>query len=380
MNHAFALARLAVLASVIALPLGRAVAAPKPTVAILGLELADDGSGIDEKAANAARRLTEALRKRARTQSGPYGVAPGGDRELVDAVLLAGCGAPDKDCLVTIGEGIPADILIYGRLEKRGKGYQVSLTLLDVGKKERVRQLTETIPPGETDPADLDRWGKTLYDKLAGASKGTLIVTANVSTGNVSVDGQAAGNLVEKQARVHGLDVGSHRVRVESDGWIPVEEGVTIEAGETAELAVTLRPSDDDDRGTKRPGGIWRGVFWGSAAVAVGAGAVWGYSFAQYKFLNDPEHGNEDCDDPMILMMDPELESSCNALDRAYIVGPITVGAVAIAGLSYYMGYIRPGPARERAELGRNRPERSALTFAPVIGPDGAGATLRLEW
>jgi hypothetical protein len=373
MNRIVSLAGLGIVAAVVVAAPSPADAAPKPTVAIFGLEIADDGTGIDERANNANQKITGAMRERARAANSPYSPAPGGDRELVEAVVLAGCAGPDKDCLVQIGTDLPTDFLIYGKLEKRGKGFQISLTLLDIGKKDRVRQLTETIPGNETGKDELAKWGRQLYDKLTGGgAKGTLLVTANVDAGSVFVDGQASGNLVRAQARIHGLDSGSHRVRVEADDKRPFEGDVTIEAGETAELTVTLEAEDVvRPPGTSRPGGLWRGMFWGSAVVAVGAGAVWGYSVAQYTFINNPDFGNEFCDDSMALAMDAELRSSCAALDRTWIVGPITIGAVVLGGVSYYLGYVRPGPAK---------PRDSGVSFTPVIGPDHTGAMLRIEW
>jgi hypothetical protein len=416
MNRVVSLACLGILACVLVLAPRRADAGPKPTVAILGLELKDDGTGIDERSANIARLLTDALRKRARTQTGPFTVAPGSDKELVDAVLLAGCASPDKDCMIQIGSEMATDFLIYGRLEKEGrkegKGFQVSLTLLDVAKKDRVRQLTETIPGNDTGPTDLERWGKTLYGKLAGESnKGTLLVSANVATGSVFIDDQPKGNLVQKQARIQGLDAGRHRVRVESDGWRAEDKVVTIEGGETVELPVTLDklpPRGGGERGgggdgidtiggpgteannisiegsvsRPRPGGIWRKVFWGSAVVAVGAGGVWGYSFAQYKFINKSDFPSSRCGETDLKNMNADFESSCNALDRTYIVGPITGAAVLLAGVSYYFGYMRSDSSSERASLrkGKRRGKSSPLLVAPVVTPDGAGATLSLEW
>jgi hypothetical protein len=417
MNRVVSLLCLSLVVSVLAPR--QAEAAPKPTVAILGLELKDDGTGIDERSANIARLLTDALRKRARTQTGPFTVAPGSDKELVDAVLLAGCAGADMDCMIQIGGEMATDFLIYGRLEKTGKGnskgFQVSLTLLDIAKKERVRQLTENIPEKETGPTDLERWGKTLYGRLAGESnKGTLVVSANVASGSVYVDNQPKGNLVQKQARIQGLDAGRIRVRVESDGWVAEDKFVVIEGGDTTELTVNLKkqggggdaggggrgPGADDgviggpgsDDGTTgitisqegtlsrdRPGGVWRKVFWGSAIVAVGAGGVWGYSFAQYRFLNDPATGSEMCDNQALRDMDSEFDSSCSALKRTYIAGPITLGAAAVAAFSYYMGYMRSDTSNERVSLRKGK-RKHPITVAPVVTPDGAGATLSLEW
>src|ERR1044072_5940338 len=50
---------------------GRAWAGGKPPIAILGLEVYDNGSGIDPEPTKASHEVTAALRERARVPSGP---------------------------------------------------------------------------------------------------------------------------------------------------------------------------------------------------------------------------------------------------------------------------------------------------------------------
>jgi hypothetical protein len=396
-------------------------ASAKPSVAVLGLELRDDGSGIDERSATIARLLTEALRRRARAASGPYTLMAGSDKELGDAILFGGCkDSSDKECIIKIGAEMGTDFLIYGSLSKQGKGFQVALTLLDIGKKQ-VRTLPDTIPASDTGDIALERWGKSLYGRLTGqSSKGSLVVTANVQTGQVFINGRREDDLVNGKAKISGIDEGQVKIRVESSGEI-TEQMVKINAGEETAVDIRLQQKtgigdgvggpglggDGSDAGGSgdgigknisieggvsegRPGGAWRKVFWGSTIVAGVAGGVWAYSFAQYKFLNDNKYGNEFCGKEETIPAadlarngppNSDFHSSCSALDRTWIVGPVTIGAVAIAGVAFYMGYIRPpNPAETRTQTGRRKSKSSPVTFTPVVTPDGAGATMRIDW
>ena len=69
---------------------GRAWAGGKPPIAILGLEVYDNGSGIDPETTRAAKDLTEALRDRAKAGTGPY-TPVGGEKELIDEKLINNC-------------------------------------------------------------------------------------------------------------------------------------------------------------------------------------------------------------------------------------------------------------------------------------------------
>src|SRR5688572_12086225 len=78
--------------------------AAKPTVAILGLEVIDDGTGMEAKTTQFAKELTEELRKRPKAGTGPYALAPGSDKDLLELKLLSGCESEGKDCMAAIGK------------------------------------------------------------------------------------------------------------------------------------------------------------------------------------------------------------------------------------------------------------------------------------
>jgi hypothetical protein len=425
MNRVVSLVCLTVLAAVAVIAVPRvARAAPKPTVAILGLELKDDGTGIDERSANIARLLTEALRKRAKVPNGPYNLSPGSDKELVDAMLLGGCNSSaETDCMVKIGTDMAADFLIFGKLEKQGKGgFQVSLTLLDIGKKQIVRRLPDIIPSSDTGDIALERWGKSLYSRLAGVSnKGSVLVTANVQSGQVFIEGQPKANLVKGSARITGLDEGKVKLRVESEGSIS-EQVITINGGETTEVDVKLAGKTGDTGtggtgtggtgdtglgtggtgdtgginisregtvGQSRPGGVWRKVFVGAAALTGVAGAAWGVSYYMYSSkYTDHVANSDECGNPAALddmTNNPDLRSACKWRDRTEIAVGVTIGAAVIAGAAFYLGYIRPpdideAPPPSGPTARRHKKKRNPVSFTPIITGDGGGATVRIDW
>src|SRR5207302_6127239 len=104
----------------------------KPTIAILGLEVVDNGGGVDEKSTKVAKDLTEALRARAKVGTGPYTLAPGSDKDLLEMKLLSGCDNEATPCMASMGTELAADKLLYGKVEKEQTGFQITLRLLDV--------------------------------------------------------------------------------------------------------------------------------------------------------------------------------------------------------------------------------------------------------
>src|SRR5262245_64323842 len=91
----------------------KAWAGGKPPIAILGLEVYDNGSGIDPETTKAAKELTAALRDRAKAGTGPYAPAPGGEKELIDEKLLNNCDSEAASCMAAIGAELGAEILMY---------------------------------------------------------------------------------------------------------------------------------------------------------------------------------------------------------------------------------------------------------------------------
>src|SRR5215468_5816497 len=125
---------------------GRAWADGKPPIAILGLEVYDNGSGIDPDTTKAAKDLTAALRDRAKAGTGPFTPVQG-EKELIDEKLLNNCDSEAPTCMATIGTGLGAEVLMYGKIEKAtqsGQGvYKVSLKLLSVARKQLTASTVE---------------------------------------------------------------------------------------------------------------------------------------------------------------------------------------------------------------------------------------------
>jgi hypothetical protein len=297
----------------------RVASAGKPTVAILGLEVIDDGSGIDPKTTQFAKELTEELRKRPKAGTGPYSLAPGSDKDLLELKLLSGCEDEGKGCMAAIGSDLATDRLLYGKIEKRSNGYQVSLKLLNVGNKTFERSISDIVPFGEATGANLTSWGKKLYAKLTGVTdQGTLVVKANVDRGTVSLDGQVKGTLSGGEARIAGLSEGSYKLKIESEGHLTYEATVEVSGGEDtvheAELEANAIKGGGKGKGdgkgdhvegpgdheiisgtvssSERPGGGYRAMFWTSLVLT--AGSATGVTVLGLKVRGDDATAKDD--------------------------------------------------------------------------------------
>src|ERR1041385_3294435 len=139
---------------VLLLGLGSRAWAGKPPIAILGLEVYDNGAGIDPETTRAAKELTTLLRDRARTGTGPYTPVQN-EKELIDEKLLNNCDTEANTCMAAIGTELGAEVLIYGRIwvDKRAQTvqgtYKVSLKMLNVPRKQLANSVVETLPIAE---------------------------------------------------------------------------------------------------------------------------------------------------------------------------------------------------------------------------------------
>ena len=162
--------------ALVLLGLGGSAFAAKPSIAVLGLEVVDLNGTPTPADTQAAKELSDGLRARAKAGTGPYQLAPGSDKELIDQKLLNNCDDEKPSCMSAIGNQLGADILMFGRLEKQGRQYQVSMKVLDVGRKTVLKTSSDMIPVGEASGAALQGWAKKIYAKLTGESAGGTIV------------------------------------------------------------------------------------------------------------------------------------------------------------------------------------------------------------
>jgi hypothetical protein len=108
---------------------------PKPVVAVLGLDSADD--------ATRAAAITDELRARAGSTRSKFRLSPRTDT-LTDMKQLASCRRDSSSCMAEIGSFLDVDYLIYGKLDHG----VLALDLLDVSKRfnRRAAHVTASDP------------------------------------------------------------------------------------------------------------------------------------------------------------------------------------------------------------------------------------------
>jgi hypothetical protein len=388
---------------------GDASAQSKPTVAVLGLEVIDDGTGIDPQTTDLARNLTEALRAHSRLDRSPYRLAPNSDKELLELKLLSGCANEAKECMARIGRDLSADWLIYGKIEKRDTGYQVTIKLLSVESMNMARVTTEVIPFADTSSAKISERGRVLFNRLTGVpEQGNLTIEANVDQGRVFVDGQLATTLRGGKARIDGLAEGKHPVAIESAGHGRYETSVEIEAGQTAKLdaelqatAVNAPGSGGGGAGEERPGGTSRTLFWVAAGVSAISVAGFTVTGLQVKTIEDDISAA--VEDNKYPGLKPGIKNPCNAIptprpdalddlasdcddgkSKATLTNVLIGVAVAsglAAGYFYYSGYMQ-ADSGERSVAARNKKKAAQpmVKLTPTVTPDYFGAGVKIEF
>jgi hypothetical protein len=408
----------AVLAALV-LSAGPVAEAAKPTIAVLGLEVVDEGGGIDEKSTKMAKELTDALRQRAKVGSGPYALAAGSDKDLLEMKLLSGCDSEADDCMASMGKELGAERLLYGKVQKRQGGYQVSLKLLNVASKKNEKSTSDLVPVAQSTGPELTRWGKTFYNRLTGATdQGTLVVRANVDRGIVYLDGAVKGNLVGGTARIAGLPEGAYRLGVEADGHVRYDARVTVSGGqdtthqaelETNALRGGAAPGGSESREVQgtvstadRPGGGSRALFWTSLVLTAGSATAMTVTGLQVRGsllddkntairqwqMNNPRAdelaGSDACDKAPGLEGTEEVVKACDkgqtwALATNVLIGTTVVGAVATV-LFYYKGYVEPRSASEGGSASLRPRKRSVVTVLPEVSPTTVGAGVRFDF
>jgi hypothetical protein len=391
------------------LGLGSRAWAGKPPIAILGLEVYDNGSGIDPDTTKAAKELTAALRDRAKAGTGPFTPVQG-EKELIDEKLLNNCDSEAPTCMATIGSGLGAEVLMYGKIEKAtqaGQGvYKVSIKLLSVPRKQLTASTVETLPVADAAGVKVQTYARTWYSKLAGAgSGGTLVVRANIDRGTVILDEEIKGTLTSGTLTLTGVPEGKHTLAVEGPReYQRYEAQITVRPGETTTQSVTMvamvampkKVAEMQPKGetitregtvTQPPSrtNVWKPVFYGTAvadAAAVGFMTwEWFLSRNDASRIKGSESFTQASCTPEKKMMNAALTDACSHYDK-YVLGIVvsSVLGAAVVG-SFYMAYIRDSGRSETSKTaGGGHRKRRELVVTPVVTPDGGGATLRFDW
>jgi hypothetical protein len=399
------------------LGLGGRAWAGKPPIAILGLEVYDNGGGIDPETTRTAKELTAALRDRAKAGTGPFTPVQG-EKELIDEKLLNNCDSEAPTCMATIGTGLGAEVLMYGKIEKAtqsGQGvYKVSIKLLSVPRKQLTASTVETLPMADANGVKVQTYARTWYSKLAGAgSGGTLVVRANIDRGTVLIDEDMKGTLASGTLAVEA-----------TREYQRYETQVTVRSGETTTQNVTMvamprkladmQPKDTLTReGTvTQPSSrtnVWKPVFYGTTVATAG-----GVSVSLYELFKGRSNGNISGTSNFVQMVgtqdvsgkrsinsdqcgsqqvndfasshpgDPDVRrfnDACNNF-KYQKIGWVVSGVLGAAVIgSFYMAYIRDGGSSEAGKTAASgHRKRRELVVTPVVTRDGGGATLRFDW
>jgi hypothetical protein len=415
------------------LGLGGRAWAGKPPIAILGLEVYDNGGGIDPETTKAAKDLTAALRDRAKAGTGPFTPVQG-EKELIDEKLLNNCDSEAPTCMAAIGSGLGAEVLMYGKIEKSSQGgqgvYRVSIKLLSVTRKQLTASTVETLPVGEATGVRAQTYARTWYAKLAGAgSGGTLVIRANIDRGTVLVDEEIRGTLASGTLTLTGVAEGKHTLAIEAATreYQRYEAQITVRPGETTTQSVTLVPmprklADMQPKETITREGtvtqpqaktnVWKPVFYGAVAATAAAGGFTLYEFVQGR--NNANSINKDgpfnttvgttvgngdmtkrvesnqCNSGQVDAFrgtnpgDPDLkhfDAACSNF-KYQKVGWVVTGVLGAATIgSFIMAYLRDSsPSSSEKVTDRGHRKHRQLVVTPIAAPDGGGATLRFDW
>jgi hypothetical protein len=408
------------------LTIGTVPAFAKPSIAILGLEVIDPSGAPTERDTQIAKDLTDGLRARARAGTGPYQLQPGSDKELIDMKLMNNCDDEKEKCMTAIGSQLKADWLLFGRIQKEGKAYQVSMRLLDIHGKSPPKSSSDLIPLADTGGAGLQTWAKKIYAKYTGESSagGSIVVNLdNADRGTILIDGQEKGNITGGSGQVAGLPDGKYRLAVESDGFRRWDRDVTVSGGKAETINVTLEKGDGPSigggggeigggggggGGDKGPEGgqssgkgLWKGVFAGSLAVAAGGAGWWIYNWRMLEDERSKQCANgiavNGCTptgsaygpDGIMNTADdyPKVASDDRASKKStqtYVGGIVMGVGLGVAAFAFYKGFIAKSPSTESstqtARKRGKRVRRERFIVTPIISPDGGAATLRLDW
>jgi hypothetical protein len=392
--------------------LGSAAAA-KPKIAILGLEVI---GSLDPEQVKLAKQLTNGLRERASTGTGPYELAPNSDKELVDEKLMNNCGTEALACMSPIGLAMHADYLMFGNIEKVDKGYHVTIKLIRVATKMPLPTFSEIVPIADVknDPKGV---AKRAYAKMTATDEGTVTVrVANADRATVYVDDQPVGTTASG-VLTFTLGEGKHRLAVVATekGWKRHEEELAIVAGDQRNIPVELARAAEEPTAAKPkaappgPGnaalraetkhettGVTSvgavgaggsgagGNGWTTAAVAttvltVAAAGV--YAVSWYK-LSEIGKAPGDSGGPLSFSCtenDSRKECKNGPLyTKLAWAGGISAGVLAV--FTVYAFYKGTSGGERAVTSGRTTKARRELTVTPVVSASGGGAALRLDW
>ena len=412
---------------------GMGIASAKPKVAVLGLEVLDKST--PKASIDAARQVTEGLRAAGRA-AGPFDVSDA-QREFADEKVINGCESESRECLGKMTTALGTVAMVYGKLQLTDgkKNFQVTVWLLSLDKNS-IKSTTATISAGSS-AAELTALGKKMYGDLVGIAaaaaapaQGTFTFKTKAKSGTVYIDGDARGKIDDGEYKSPPLADGEYKIRVEADGFKKWEDTVRIKGGQATSVDVKLEESakapvkppteDEDDKGNRgvikggedegddfklksrentisRSGGrkAWKLATVGGVAVTAGAMGVWGWQlYWRNKRTTDMEDTNKKFGDAggvfgsncksdatnTDITIKLTMDRACDNVRNMWIAGTVAGAAGAFTLLAIYKGFIASNSEESNATATTKRARKPRFALTPIVSPDGAGASLRLDF
>lgn len=183
----------------------------------------------DTGSAKTAIALTKALRVAAKSKTSA--------KDFDDAVAAADCAMTRPSCAASIGAALGVTHILVGQLERRGSRSTVTLSLINVQTKQRVRSIREAAPA----KLDVRRWARTLHARMLDDGTGELLIVANAKRGQILIDGLAVGELFEGRATLAGIALGTHQLEIRANGYRPFSTDVSVDG--RSEQTLLLEPA-----------------------------------------------------------------------------------------------------------------------------------------
>jgi hypothetical protein len=210
----------------------RAAPAADNSVAVLGIEATD---GAPEAVAAA---LTDALRQRVSAEKA-YRLVPG--KDLVEVKLIFSCPDEAPSCMAEAAKNLNASKLIFGGVKKSaGDSFVVTLKLLDAGRKQVDAWVAEQITRAQTTGGAIRGPVQKWFATLTGQGMGVVRVKGDVPGTSVALDGAPMGVIGSDDLVLNNVTAGRHEILASKPGLAPVRKEVTVAAGATADVSVSM--------------------------------------------------------------------------------------------------------------------------------------------
>ncbi len=359
-----------------------------------GSALADNKSAVQvltmasEDSYEQAQALTIAL-KRAVTRTEGWTLAKG-DFSLEVMTAALGCSIPpDGACQKKIAGKLNTSRYVWGTVAKSGKKEVVAvLRLYEDGEQKKDTEIKYA--SNLTDPSD-DTLLNIAYDafqKLTGSAQGVLVVTAGNVTGEVFVDGESAGQIIDGRTELT-LPSGEHKVSVKADGFSEAVGSVSVRPGQSVEVTLNPVPLGSGGGGgtepTKDKGGSGLKKTLGyvalgtGAVLAIGGGYFWFKSsqdnnadvikdYSKGKLAVKPASDDVNvCDSARAQNFSPVVSKCDDNKKHKTLAFALGISGLVVGGVGAYLVFIDGKSSEKAAKASKARRVRPLVG----VGPEG---------